>query len=73
VDILLLKDSRLGERAFDRGKLFQTDIVLGKKEHSSGTLPTLTLEFNLVFGRRRRRRRYVIYVDNYDYLYSKMI
>ena len=35
------------------------------------TLYSLTLEFNLVFG--RRRRRYVIYVDNYDYLYSKMI
>jgi hypothetical protein len=26
-------DSRLGERAIDWGKLFQTDIVLGKKEN----------------------------------------
>jgi hypothetical protein len=29
VKIPLLKDSRLGERAIDSGKLFQTDIVLG--------------------------------------------
>jgi hypothetical protein len=33
VEISLLKDSRLGERAIDSGKLFQTDIVLGKKEN----------------------------------------
>ena len=33
MEIPLLKDSRLGERAIDWGKLFQTDIVLGKKEN----------------------------------------
>jgi len=29
----LLKDSRLCERDIDLGKLFQTEIVLGKKEN----------------------------------------
>ena len=33
MEIPLLKDSRSGERAIDWGKLFQTDIVLGKKEN----------------------------------------
>ena len=33
VETLLLKDSRLGEWAIDWGKLFQTDIVLGKREN----------------------------------------
>ena len=33
VEIPLLKDSRLGERAIDCGKLFQTEIALGKNEN----------------------------------------
>ena len=33
VEIPLLKDSGLGERAIDWGTLFQTEIVLGKKEN----------------------------------------
>ena len=33
VEIPHLKDSRLGERAIDWGKLFQTDIVLRKNEN----------------------------------------
>jgi hypothetical protein len=33
MEIPLLNDSRLGERAIDWGKLFQIDIVFGKKEN----------------------------------------
>jgi hypothetical protein len=33
MEIPLLKDSGLGARAIDLSKLFQTDIVLGKKEN----------------------------------------
>ena len=37
VEIPLLKDSRLVERAMDWGKLFQTETVLGKEQRLVGS------------------------------------
>ena len=51
VEIPLLKDSRLGERAIDCGKLFQTEIALGKNENLQK--PFIFISLNLSAPRVR--------------------